>query len=526
MRKAESEKKQTGTKAVIYARYSCDNQREESIEGQIRENMEFAENAGIEVIDTYIDRAYSAKTDNRPEFQRMIKDSNKHVFQLIIVWKLDRFARNRYDSAHYKAILKKNDVKVISATETIAEGSEGILLESVLEGMAEYYSADLSEKVKRGMTENALKGLNNGMSIPIGYKLNSEDKLEIDEILAPVVREIFRMYASGKTAKTIERYLKEKGIKTRKGGDIKYGSIQYMLSNRKYIGEYKFDKIVIPDGIPRLIDDKLFEAVQEMLKKNKKAPARHKADDDYLLTLKLFCGKCGGVMVGESGHSGNKKNVHHYYKCQNNKRYKTCDRKAIRKNNIEDLVVEEAMKMLNDDKLLKVITDSVYEAQKEENVRLPALQAQLVETAKRLENVMNAIEQGIISSTTKDRLLQLENEKKELSALIAKEQIKAPFLTKNQIMFFFRNLRKTNIKTKEGKQVLIDVLIKTVFVYDDKLLITFNYKDSTRTVSLSEVAMRSDNRNACEPTFSDKKAVVNKKARFMQSRPFFAKILA
>ena len=157
------------------------------------------------------------------------------------------------------------------------------------------------------------------------------------------------------------------------------------------------------------------------------------------------------------------------------------------------------MKTLNDDKLLKVITDSVYEAQKEENVRLPALQAQLTETEKKLENVMNAIEQGIISGTTKDRLLQLENEKKELNALISQEQIKAPFLTKNQIMFFFKNLRKTNIKTKEGKQALIDVLIKTVFVYDDEILITFNYKDSTRTVSLSEVAMSSDNKNAREP---------------------------
>ena len=129
-------------KAVIYARYSSDNQTEASIEGQLRECMEFAEHTGIDVIGNYIDRALSAKTDNRPEFQRMIKDSYKHAFDCIIVWKLDRFARNRYDSAHYKTLLKKNGVKVISAKETIANGSEGILLESVLEGMAEYYSAD------------------------------------------------------------------------------------------------------------------------------------------------------------------------------------------------------------------------------------------------------------------------------------------------------------------------------------------------------------------------------------------------
>ena len=144
-------------KAVIYARYSSDNQREASIEGQIRECTAFAEKNGITVLRHYIDRAISAKTDNRPEFQNMIIDSNKKLFDMIIVWKLDRFARNRYDSARYKAQLKKNGVKVVSATEVISDGAEGIILESMLEGFAEYYSVDLSEKVVRGMTDNALK---------------------------------------------------------------------------------------------------------------------------------------------------------------------------------------------------------------------------------------------------------------------------------------------------------------------------------------------------------------------------------
>ena len=142
---------------VIYARYSSDNQREESIEGQIRENTAFAEKNGIVIVGHYIDRAVSAKTDNRPEFQRMIRDSAKKTFDVVIVWKLDRFSRNRYDSAKYKAALKKNNVRVVSATEAISEGAEGIILESVLEGMAEYYSADFAEKVTRGLTENALK---------------------------------------------------------------------------------------------------------------------------------------------------------------------------------------------------------------------------------------------------------------------------------------------------------------------------------------------------------------------------------
>ena len=156
-------------KAVIYARYSSDSQREESIEGQIRECTAFAEKNGITVLRHYIDRAFSAKTDNRPEFQNMIKDSGKKLFDTVIVWKLDRFARNRYDSARHKATLKKNGVKVVSATEAIADGSVGIMMETILEGMAEYYSVDLSEKVVRGMTDNALKCMFNGGTLPIGY---------------------------------------------------------------------------------------------------------------------------------------------------------------------------------------------------------------------------------------------------------------------------------------------------------------------------------------------------------------------
>ncbi|MGN0805237.1 MAG: recombinase family protein, partial [Candidatus Coproplasma sp.] len=333
-------------RAVIYARYSSDNQREESIEGQLRECMEFANRAEIDVIGNYIDRALSAKSDNRPEFQRMIKDSYKHAFDCIIVWKLDRFSRNRYDSAHYKALLRKNGVKVISAMESISEGSEGILLESVLEGMAEYYSAELAEKVVRGMKENTLKGINNGGQVTFGYKLNAERKFEPNETTAPIVEEIFTMYADGKTVKQIVDYLDEKGIRSYRGGKLNINSVQRILSNRRYIGEYKFREVVVPHCIPALVSDELFERVQKKLIKNKKAPARHKAEDDYLLTLKLFCGKCGAHMVGESGMGTSK--VYHYYKCANTKKVHICDKKAVRKEWIEDLVVKKAMEILHD----------------------------------------------------------------------------------------------------------------------------------------------------------------------------------
>lgn len=256
-------------KAVIYARFSSDKQNEASIEGQLRECMQYAEYNGMQVIGNYIDRAFSAKTDHRPEFQHMIKDSYKNLFDIVLVWKLDRFSRDRYDSAHYKRILKKNGVRVISATEAISESPEGILLESLLEGCAEYYSAELAVKVRRGMTENALKAKANGVRAPFGYYIDGDDKYQIDESLAPIVKEIYSLYLEGKRVKEIAKLMNARGIKNR-GYDMNYNSVFRILTNRKYIGEYKFGDIFLPDAIPAIIDKNTFDDVQQRLKHNKK----------------------------------------------------------------------------------------------------------------------------------------------------------------------------------------------------------------------------------------------------------------
>lgn len=473
-------------KAVIYARYSSDNQREESIEGQLRECMEYAKFNGIDVINTYIDRAFSAKTDHRPEFQHMIKDSYKGLFDLIIVWKLDRFARNRYDSAHYKAILKKNGVKVVSAKETISEGSEGILLEAMLEGYAEYYSAELSEKVIRGLTENALKCKVNGGQIPFGYRIGVDQMLEIDETLAPIVQEIFIWYSEGKKIKEIVDMLNTRNIRTRFDRPMSINIVQYMLSNRKYIGEYKYRDITVPHGSPAIIAEDLFQRVQERLTKNKKAPARHKAEDDYLLTTKLFCGHCGAFMIGESG-TGRNKIVHHYYKCVNTKKRKTCDKKVVKKDWIENLVVKVAAEILEDDKVVERLTDTLYKMQSQTSNKIPRLQEQLAAVEKGIENMVNAIQQGIFTPSTKERLDKLETEKKDLEISILQEQIKKPLLSKEFIMFGICKFRKLDLDTREGRQRLIDGFVNSVYLYDDKIVLTFNYKDGTKTISLSEI---------------------------------------
>ena len=393
--------------AVIYARYSSDNQREESIEGQIRECTAYAEKNDITIVKHYIDRAISAKTDNRPQFQQMIKDSDKKLFDIVLVWKLDRFARNRYDSARYKTQLKKNGVKLMSATEIISEGPEGIILESVLEGYAEYYSADLAEKVVRGQTENILKGRCNGGRGTFGYTLDSERKFHIDPLASPFVLESFTKYRDGLTMKEIRDWLNENGIKNPVGGEFTYNSVEHMLKNRRYIGELKFRDVVVPDAIPPIVPLELFDDVQEKIAKNKKAPARRKAEDDYLLTTKLHCGCCGALMFGESGTSRTGE-VHRYYKCATAKKKKGCKKKTVRKQWLEDLVVNQTMQLVRDDAAMESIIAKVMELQDRENTNLPLYEKQLRDAESGIQNMLNAIQAGILTSSTKERLEQSE----------------------------------------------------------------------------------------------------------------------
>ena len=475
--------------AVIYARYSSDNQREESIEGQIRECTAYAEKNGITVVKHYIDRALSAKTDNRPDFQQMIKDSEKRLFDFVLVWKLDRFARNRYDSAHYEYLLERNHVKLVSATEPISEGPAGIMVKSMLTGMAEYYSAELSEKVVRGMTENVLKGKYNGGTVPIGFEVDEEKFFQIDPLKAPFVVEAFQRYNDGATMKELMNWLNDSGVTTNRNQKFTYNSVQKLLTNKRYIGENHFKDIVMPDSIPAIVDKDLFEEVQQKIKKNSRAPARHKAEDDYLLTTKLFCGMCGAMMFGECG-TGRNKVVHHYYKCATAKRFKTCKKKTVRKEWLEDLVVAETMKLIQDDAVIDAIVAEVMELQNQENTMLPLLEKQLREVENGIENMLNAIQAGVLTNSTKSRLEKLEAQQKELEVRIAEEKIARPRLSENQVRFWLTRFRKLDPNVKSHRETLINTFVNAVYLYDEKVLITFNYKDGTKTITFDEIAAK------------------------------------
>ena len=317
--------------AVIYARYSCDKQTEQSIEGQLRVINEFAEREGYTIVGQYIDRAKSAKTANRPEFLRMIEDSAKHLFQYVIVYKLDRFSRNRYDSAFYKQKLKKNGVQVVSATEMLSDNPESIITEAILEAMAEFYSAELGQKTKRGMRESALKCQSTGSQPPLGYKWGTDKRLHIDEATAAIPRIAFEMYAQGKGKKAIADDLNARGYRTRTGRKFNINTFDTMLKNRKYIGVFTYgEDIAVEGGCPALIDKDTFDRVQELLGQTKKAPARARAKVEYYLAGRLFCGYCGEKMTAVGGTSRNG-TQYHYYKCKN----KDCRKLAERKDYLE-----------------------------------------------------------------------------------------------------------------------------------------------------------------------------------------------
>ena len=287
--------------------------------------------------------------------------------------------------------------------------------------------------------------------------------------------------------KELRDWLNKNGIRNKLGKPLNYNSIQHMLKNRRYIGEYQYRDILVPDGIPAIVPQDLFDRVQEKIERNKKAPARHKAEDDYLLTTKLFCGYCGAYLCGESGKSRNG-TIHHYYKCVSVKKKRTdCKKKPVRKQWLEDLVVNEVMKVVMDDKAIEAIVSMVMDLQDRENTSLPLYEQQLQEAQKGIDNLLNAIQQGILTKSTKTRLEELEATKEDLEIKIANEKIAKPRISPEFVTFWLHKFRKLDVRQQSHRKMLIDAFVNAIYLYDDKMVITFNYKDGTRTITLNDV---------------------------------------
>lgn len=471
---------------VIYARYSSHTQTEQSIEGQLKTCYEYAKNNGYTVIAEYIDRAQSARTDDRDEFQRMIADSGKHVFEGVLVYQLDRFARSRIDSCINKQKLKKNGVRVISAKENISDDASGVLVEGVLESMAEYYSAELSQKIRRGLNINAEKHLSNGSNPGLGYTVDEERQFHVDPKTAPIVRGIFEMYASGKTVTEINQYLNDKQIKTSHGNAFNKCSLHRMLHNRRYIGYYIYKGMEVPNAMPRIIDDELFERVQHILDRNKKAPARTRGEDEYLLTTKLFCGYCHEMMVGYSGTSKTGK-MYHYYICKNTRR-KACKKKVVNKQTIEDRVVLECRKLLTENNI-KMIAEAVAVVCKEDsdNSAVKRIKEAIQEADRAIENLWKALEHGQSTDMIMERIEQRKQEKENLQAQFAIEQGKQVILTAPQIEAFLFKLKKGKIDDENNRKGIINIFLKAIYLWDDKMTLILN--SGSKQVTIDDILL-------------------------------------
>jgi len=469
--------------AVIYARFSSSGQREESIEGQIRECKAFANRYDLNVIGEYCDHALTGTSDKRPEFQRMIRDSAKGQFSTVITWKNDRFARNRYDSAIYKAKLKQNGVRVLYAKESIPDGPEGIILESVMEGYAEYYSANLSQNVKRGLYDSAMKRKTLGQSA-YGLRTAPDGRYELDPATAPVVKRIFEEYAAGKPSVEICKGLNEDGFRTLRGVQFKKNSLRSILKNQKYCGIYHYADIIDENGIPPIVSKELFEKVQKMIQKHHEQPAAKKIDGGFLLSGKLFCGHCGEPMTGDGGTSKTGK-VYSYYTC-NNRRKKKCNKERAPKDWIENIIVDRLAQIANDDNIIQEFADRfmVWQESEQKKTELHGLEIKLKQIENAIQNNMAVIDSGLVTDSIKSHLIELEAEKSVLQKSIAKEMIKEPILERDTVVYFLERFRNGDTSDIAWRIFLVDTFLKAAYLYDNgDLLLCLNFSGSKSKIT-------------------------------------------
>ena len=465
---------------VIYARYSAGpRQTDQSIEGQLRVCTDFCKQRGLTVIDTYCDRHISGRTDERPEFQRLIADAKRKKFEAVVVYKTDRFARNKYDSAVYKRELKRNGIQIFYAAEAIPDGPEGIILESLMEGLAEYYSAELAQKIKRGMHESALKCQSTGSGRPLGYRVDEQKHFQIDPESAQTVQTIFEQYIKGESNAAICELLNSRGLRTAQGKLFNKNSINRIIKNRKYIGEYRYHDIVVEGGMPAIISKDTFNLAQAEMerRRTRKAPKSPKAE--YLLAGRLFCGHCKGPMQGVSG-TGKSGNKWYYYYCGNTRgKNKTCDKKQVSRDRLERAVVDFTVRYILQEDVLEELARKVHVAQERQNdtaSEIAFYEKKLADNKKSIANVLRAIESGASTQTLPARLQELENEQAVILGELSFLKGKRLAFTEDQILFaLMKHLEPYPGESEQDyRRRIISDFVSEVYLYDDRLLIYFN----------------------------------------------------
>ena len=479
-----------GKVAVVYARYSSHNQRDVSIEQQVGACRKYADSMGLSVIRIYDDHALTGKNDNRPQFQQMLKDAASEAFDYVIVYSTDRFSRNKYDSAVHKHELKTHGVKVLSATENFTDDPMGTMMETIMEGFAQYYSEELAMKIKRGMRNNAEKCIVLTRT-PLGYDKGPDGKYVINQKEALIVQEIFHRVSQKEPFVRIFEDLNARGILTKHGKKWDRSAFNKLLSNEKYIGVYTYEDIRIEDGIPPIIEKSLFSPVQASVTQKPKArdsvQKRRRENGVYLLTGKLFCGECGSPMVGSSGTSKSGK-IHYYYGCKNAVgKDKSCSKKKVQRDLIEELVAAHVYTIISQPETAARIADDLikYMSEHQETDEMIMLSNRLSDIKKEIANIIDAVRKGVSSTHLTQALEELEQEESSLKAryILAKDRAKMD-ITRGDILAMIELFKDGDIHDKSFQEKLIDTFVVKVYLYDDHLKVITNYSGSSEGITI------------------------------------------
>ena len=473
-------KPQPPATAAIYARYSSTAQNDASIEQQVDECTAYAAANGLLVVGTYEDRAISGRSDKRPGFQKMIRAAERHEFGTLLTYKSNRIARNMYDALRYEARLDAAGVKVVYIREDFGDNAAGKLALRMMMSINEFYSDNMSEDIKRGMKDSAAQGRVVG-PIPFGYKKGPDGRLAIDATAAPIVQEIFRRVGKGESYASIARDLNSRGYRTQLGRDFRAATMPQIVTNERYTGVYIYDDIRIEGGIPALIDKGEWAAVNALVKGRKASRGRVHDNNEYLLTGKIFCGKCLGPMVGCSGR-GKQGNEYYYYSCQTKRNQHTCTKRNERKELIEEAVARAVLECVLDDGTLEWIADQIMKLSDSYRVQseIGNLEARLKENKKQIQNILRAVEMGVIADEFKERAAQLQAEKKELEARIAAEQKNILQVDRDHVMAYLLMLRRGDYHDTDFQRQVIRDFVNAVYLYDDHFKLVADFTGERR----------------------------------------------
>ncbi len=468
-------------KCVVYARYSSDKQNEKSIEDQIKACEEYAKENGFTIINTYIDKAKSGKTDKRPGFQQMITDSKKKQFKYVLCWKFDRISRNTRDYYYYEKILFDNGVNIVSINEMINDPQAAPIVKAVNLGLAESFNVTLAINVNRGMRSNAKKCKSNG-SLPIGYQSDKEGNISIDPKTAPYIQEVFTLFLSGYSYSDIVNHLNNEGARTKKGGLFNVDGVKRILSNPRYSGVYQFQDIIIDGGMPQIVEKEVFLKVQDKMKNYKRPHNNKERQERYILRNKLYCHNCNEPMKISCGTSKTGE-LYRYYKC-------SCQ--SVRKDYIEPLVIDLTKKYILTDENIQIIADYIMDLQKElkENSKEVSLKNELKEINKKIDNVCDLFLNGLDSPAMREKLEKLENDKKQLEIKLALEEAYNNDVSRDSLIWYLNRFKDMKEGDKELEELLVDDLIMYVYLEENGIWIQYKYAEKqkdTQVLSLKEL---------------------------------------